>query len=147
MTASELIRIYDEERRNQIESDTKLRWLKNFEMLSAREVFDTHEFAKEELQQADGENGIEAGPYAGYGFAKHFMNFDYSTELLIPAPYDRVYLDYLDMQANQLTNEQERYNMAANLFNTSYTAWQQYWNRTHKPKGTQPRFFDHQGLL
>lgn len=133
MKASEMIRIYDDERRNDIDSDTKLRWLRTFEQQNAKETFDTHEFTPEEKE----------GAFSDFDSDKHFSDFGYDTELMIPEPYSEVYIFYLDTRAAFRANEQERYSLASSLFNNAYITFQQYWNRTHKPKAKPIRFFDH----
>ena len=53
------------------------------------------------------------------------------TNLLIPAPYDQIYIDYLLMRIDLENDDYERYNNRAVLFNEQYQAYVNYYNREH----------------
>jgi hypothetical protein len=55
-----------------------------------------------------------------------------NTELLIPAPYDVVYIDYLVMKLDLANNETARYQNSSALYNTNLHSFIKYWYRTHK---------------
>ena len=53
------------------------------------------------------------------------------TELLIPAPFDQLYIDYLLMRIDLENDDYERYNNRAVLFNEQYQAYVNHYNREH----------------
>lgn len=74
-------------------------------------------------------------------FAGYDDTTDQKTELLIPAPYDEVYLRWMEAQIDYHNGEYDKYNNAIDMFNTAYTGYQNYYNRTHMPKGKSFKFF------
>lgn len=56
---------------------------------------------------------------------------DVDRELLISAPYDQIYIDYLLMRIDLENDDYERYNNRAVLFNEQYQAYVNYYNREH----------------
>ena len=74
-----------------------------------------------------------------------FSGYDDSTdlqiELLIPAPYDEVYLRWMEAQIDYHNGEYEKYNNSIDMFNTAYQGYQNYYNRTNMPKGKKFKFF------
>lgn len=62
-------------------------------------------------------------------------------KLLVPAPYDEVYIRWLEAQIDYANGEYGRYNNSMTMFNASYSAFRNYWNRTHMPKGKRYKFF------
>ena len=66
---------------------------------------------------------------------------DLQTELLVPEPYDEVYLRWMEAQIDYYNGEYEKYNNAIEMFNTAFNSYQNYYNRTHKPKGKQFKYF------
>lgn len=59
------------------------------------------------------------------------------TELLAPAPYDRVYLHYLAAQIHLCNGELERYNNAIELFRAAFDAFRNDYNRRYIPRRRQ----------
>ena len=65
-----------------------------------------------------------------------FQKYDPSnldSELLIPFPYDKVYISYLKMRVSEAYGDSEEYNNAVYLFNNQMEEFKAYWNRTHRP--------------
>lgn len=56
---------------------------------------------------------------------------DPETDLMIPAPYDEVYVDYLVMRIHLDHGDLDRYNTAAVMFDRSQKAWMRQYNQTH----------------
>ena len=54
------------------------------------------------------------------------------TVLLVEAPYDELYVDYLVMRIDLNNADYERYNNEAVQFNTQYKAWENTYNREHR---------------
>ena len=68
------------------------------------------------------------------------MCFDGYTEqthqtckLLVPPPYDDIYIHWLEAHIDYAGGEYEKYNNSISLFNTTYEAYAKYYHRTHKP--------------
>lgn len=59
---------------------------------------------------------------------------DPDTELLIPSPFDEIYLRWLEAQIDYANGEYDKYNASIVLYNSAYTAYSDWYIRTHKPK-------------
>ena len=66
---------------------------------------------------------------------------DLQTELLIPEPYDKAYLLWMEAQIHYYNGEYDKYNNAMDMFYEAYESFSRYYNRTHKPKGKKFKFF------
>lgn len=65
---------------------------------------------------------------------------DENTELLVPAPYDEVYLRWLEAQIDYANGEYGKYNNAITMFNTAFDAFSKYYTRNNMPVSNGPRF-------
>lgn len=100
----------------------KVDWLSRLDSMVKNQVIDTHE-------------GVEAVTFTGYDDSTSL-----DTELLVPAPYDEVYLRWLEAQIDYHNGEYDKYNNAIIMFNTAFEAYQSYYNRMHKPVSHGRRF-------
>lgn len=100
----------------------KVAWLSELDSDVKRLIIDTHE-------------GAEAVTFTGYDDST-----DLQTELLIPSPFDSVYLRWLEAQIHYHNGEYDRYNNAIVMYNTAFEAFAAYYNRTHKPVSRGRRF-------
>jgi CobQ-like glutamine amidotransferase family enzyme len=66
---------------------------------------------------------------------------DLQTELLIPAPYDKAYLLWMEAQIHYYNGEYDKYNNATDMFYEAYNGFKNHYNRTHMPKGKKFKFF------
>jgi hypothetical protein len=123
MKIIEAINIVDALKRNTYSQPDKVQWLSRVDQMVKRHIIDTHE-------------GAEAVTFTGYDDAT-----DLNTELLVPAPYDELYLRWMEAMIDFHNGEYGKYNNAVDMFNTSYAAFQNYYNRTHMPKGKQFKYF------
>ena len=55
------------------------------------------------------------------------------TELLVPAPYDMVYVYWLLAQIDHMNMEMDKYNNDRALFENAYREFNDYWTREHMP--------------
>lgn len=101
----------------------KVKWLSVLDGIIKAEIIDTHE-------------GAEEVTFDGYD-----EDADLSTVLLVPAPYDSIYLRWLEAQIDYANGEYDRYNNSAQAYNDAYNAFARYYNRTHMPKGKKFKFF------
>lgn len=108
---------------NLIDLSEKLRWLSTLDGLIRTEIIDTHE-------------GGDQKPFTGYD-----RNTDMQTELIVCAPYDSLYLYWLESQIHYANTEHEKYNNSIAMFNTAYSAYERYYNRTHIPKTVKMKYF------
>lgn len=97
-------------------------WLSQLDSRVRREVLDTHENPPET-------------PFTGYD-----DKTPGDMELLIPAPYDELYLNHLGAMVDFHNGEIEKYNNAATLFHAGWEAFTHWYNRTHLPLGSQWRY-------
>ena len=123
MKIIEAINRIDSLKHNTYTQSDKLAWLSRLDSMVKKHIIDTHE-------------GSEDVTFTGYDDST-----DLQTELLIPAPYDEVYLRWMEAQIDYYNGEYEKYNNASDLFNTAYNDFKNHYNRTHKPKGKKFKFF------
>ena len=57
-----------------------------------------------------------------------------TTELLVPAPYDSLYIKFIAAQIDLINGDISRYNNSANVFNSGFYDFANMYNRTHKWK-------------
>ena len=75
------------------------------------------------------------------------MSLAQHYRLLIPYPYDDVYLKWLEAQIDYANGEIARYNNSITLYNSAMTAFMNYYNRTHLPlKISKLNYFRGSGL-
>ena len=123
MTLIEAINRIDIMKPNTYEQSEKVKWLSTIDGIIKTEIIDTHE-------------GAEKVTFKGYD-----DNTALTTELLVPAPYDDIYLRWLDAQIDYANGEYARYNNDVQAYNDAYAAFEKHYNRTHMPKGKKFKFF------
>lgn len=124
MTISEAINRTDAVKPNAYDEPRKILWLSELDGMIKSEIIDTHH---------DGEN---------ISFTGYDIDTDVTTVLLVPAPYDVLYLRYLEMKIDYSNGEYGKYNNSMVMFNAAYSAFVNYYNREHMPisKGSRFRF-------
>ncbi len=100
----------------------KVAWLSGLDTMVKKQIVDIHE-------------GSEKVFFAGYDDGT-----DLQTELLVPAPYDEMYLRWMEAQIHYHNGEYDKYNNAIILFNTAFEAYQAYYTRNHLPVVRGRRF-------
>ena len=123
MTIMDALYRIDEVKPNSYSQPEKIKWLSSLDGMIKSEIIDTHE-------------GDEDVVFDGYG-----ENADLTTVLLVPAPYDDIYIRWLETQIDYSNGEYGKYNNSIAMYNTAYTAFANYYNRTHMPKGKKFKFF------
>ena len=123
MTIMEAIKRVDDLKPNSYPQGEKILWLNTLDRLVKEKVIDTHQ-------------GAESVEFEGYTEESNL-----STELLVPAPYDEMYLFWIESKIDYWNGETGRYNNSISMFNSAYTEYEKYYNRTHMPKGKKFRFF------
>lgn len=123
MTIIEAINGIDALKHNTYTQNNKVEWLSRLDSMVKKFIIDTHE-------------GAEEVTFTGYDDST-----DTSTELLVPAPFDEVYLRWMEAQIDYYNGEYDKYNNAIDMFNTAYNGYMNYYNRNHMPKGKSLKFF------
>lgn len=123
MTIIDAINRIDSIKPNGFEQIEKIKWLSELDGKVKKEIIDTHE-------------GADDVVFNGYD-----ENTPLETELLIPAPYDPVYLLWLESKIDYANNEYGKYNNSSIMYNNSYSTYQRYYNRTHLPLSKPRKYF------
>ena len=123
MTIMDALYRIDEVKPNSYSQAEKMKWLSTLDGVIKSEIIDTHE-------------GGEGVVFNGYDESS-----DLATTLLVPAPYDDIYLRWLETQIDYANGEYGKYNNSMSMYNTAYTAYANHYNRTHMPIGKKFKFF------
>lgn len=123
MTIIEAINRIDSLKPNNYKQADKVRWLSTLDGIIYDEIIKTHE-------------GGEKVVYNGYD-----NDTPISTELIVPAPYDDIYIHYLESCIHHANEEYGKYNNAKTAYNSAYITFANYYNRNHLPKGMRIKYF------
>ena len=123
MTIIEAINQIDAIKPNSFEQIEKVKWLSILDGRIKTEIIDTHE-------------GADAVVFNGYS-----EDTPLETELLVPAPYDEVYLRWLEARIDHANNEYGKYNNSSVMFNNAYSEYMRYYNRNHMPLSGKRVYF------
>lgn len=122
MKVSEAIERIDAQKHNTFSTAEKIAWLSELDGRVKLEIHDTHE-------------GFDEEPFPGYGPE------DTQQVLLVGAPFEELYLHYLESRMDYRTGEAARCANALAHFDNVWKAYRNYVNQTHRPKGVTIRFF------
>ena len=123
MTIIEAINGIDSLKHNTYTQSDKVKWLSRLDAMVKRLIIDTHENADD------------------FDFKGYDEDTDMDTELLVPAPFDEVYLRWLEAQIDYANGEYNKYNNAISMYQTAYDGFANYYNRTHMPLGSKLKYF------
>ena len=101
----------------------KVAWLSRLDSMVKRLIIDTHE-------------GWEEVNFTGYTDSTDIL-----TELLVPAPFDEMYIHWLEAQIDYANGEYGRYNNSILMYQTDYDAYANYYNRNNMPLGKKNNYF------
>lgn len=62
------------------------------------------------------------------------VDSDKDTLLLIPSPFDEIYIYWLMAQMSYANGEIDKYNNAIALYNAEYVAYEKWYHRNNRPK-------------
>lgn len=113
MTIAQAIDRVDRLKSNAYSLGEKREWLRKLEWMLRRNILDTH------------------GP--GLSFRDLNEGSPAEQELLAPAPFDEMYIKWLEAQIDLYNGEPERYNGSIALFNQEYAAFESWYNRSYVP--------------
>lgn len=122
MTIYEAIGRVDSLKFNTCPQGEKVKWLSELDGNIKHHIIDRHE-------------GGGAVSFTGYD-----SETDGNTILLVPPPFDVVYLRWLEAQIDYHNAEYDKFNAAIILYNTAYEAYANYYKQTHKPLSCGCRF-------
>ena len=122
MTIREAINRLDALIFNTYTNDDKVHWLSLLDTRVKQQIVDTHE---------GGQHVI---------FSGYTSETPDTTVLLVPAPYDEVYLRWMEAQIHYHNGEYDKYNAAIILYNTAFDAYAGYYNKYHMPIRKHNRF-------
>ena len=117
MTTLEVIGRVERDRPGESTREELLRWLAQLDGKWYEQVVLTHE----------GAEGVEK---------PEKYTFEEEAKLLIPSPYDEVYIHYLYSKIDYRLGEIERYDNSAALFNNEWQEARKAYHRAHKPLRT-----------
>lgn len=121
MTIAEVISKVDALKPNTYTQKDKIDWLSNLDARIKSQIIDAHE-CKDHI--------------FFYGYDENDMD----TELLACAPYDEMYLRWLEAMIDYHNSEDDRYNNAIMLFNNAYEGYKKHYTRTHMPLSRGKQF-------
>ena len=168
MTIIEAINRIDNLKPNDYSQSEKIRWLSVVDNLIYNDIIKTHVNKetqpvverKVQIIVTSGEEGLdyrlspdlsqdemaalantsdvvtEANVFPGYT-----DDTPLDTPLIAEAPYDELYLSWLESKIDYYNGEYSKYNNAIMKFNEEYAAYSRYYNRTHMPLKTDIRYF------
>ena len=120
MTINDAITLADSLKPNMMADTVKIRFLNEIEGKIFHEILMKHEHDDEmECPEYDDET-------------------ERSTELLVGAPYDMVYVYWMICQIDHLNMEMDKYNNDRALFENAWGNFADYWNREVMPLSARP---------
>lgn len=122
MTITEAITQIDTIKPNAYSPNEKISWLSRLDGMVKRLIIDTHE---------GGENIV----FDGYD-----SETDLDTELLVSAPFDDIYLRWMEAQIDYANAEFPKYNNSILMFNAAFEMFSNHYNRNHMPVTKNKRF-------
>lgn len=138
MNIQECINRTDSVKPNQYSVEDKVRWLSYLDGSIRKEILDKYEQPPEKKEtqviiiygdtEESTEETIEEKEFSGYSPDR------LTDELLVPFPYDELYVAYLKAKIDEENGETERYNNSAATFNGMLQNFQKAYHREHMPK-------------
>ena len=122
MTVYEAICRVDALKFNTFPREEKLRWLAELEGNVVAQVIRKHA-------------GGEKVTFAGFD-----ADADLQTRLLVEAPFDTVYLRWLEAQIDYHNGEYDKFNAAMRLFNAAWENFENDYKQNHPPVSRGGRF-------
>lgn len=123
MKIIEAIQAVDTLKPNAYSELEKIQWLSKIDGIVKTEIIDTHESTEEII-------------FNGYD-----ENTSLETELLVKAPYDDIYVSWLESRIDYANGEFAKYNNSVSVFNNAYASYERFYNRNNMPKGTKISYF------
>jgi hypothetical protein len=123
MTIIEAINRIDTLKPNTYVQETKVYWLSKLDGIIFDKIIKTHE-------------GAEVEKFNGY-----FAETPIDTKLIVSAPYDDIYIKWLEAQIDYANGEYDKFNNSIVAYNDAYAEFERHYNRTHMPKSKNFKYF------
>lgn len=115
MTIIEATSMIDSLKPNNYTYQDKVRWLSELDGMIKTNIIDTHEGGSE------------------VAFEGYTESTDSDAPLLVSAPYEGIYLKWLESKIDYANAEYAKYNNTKNAFNAIYEEFENHYNRHHMP--------------
>lgn len=146
-TVASIIEQFNTERPNQVDDALKVLWLRKCERMIINEILISHQHDLEDENTINLKvSGSKLIIQSAGSFEEHIDTFDMDTMLLVPEPYDDLYIHYLDQRIAANQNDTKRYNVASTMYNNALLLYQQYCNRTYITKKIKKKLLRHEDL-
>ena len=122
MTINEAITRLDALKFNTYDEADKIEWLSRLDSAVKLQIIDKYV-------------GAENVSFNGYD-----SNTPLETVLLVPAPYDEVYLRWMEAQIDYHNGEYDKFNNSIIMYNTAFQAYQNHYIEKHSPVQRGRRF-------
>ena len=123
MTVIEAIQKVRDLKSNTYDQAHQVEWLSRLDFMVLRHIIQNHE-------------GGKSVTFNGYK-----EETDLKTVMLVPQPYDEMYLRWLEAQIDYHNGEFGRYNNSIMAFNALWTNYLNYYRKTHRPKAVSGNRF------
>lgn len=122
MVLDKLLTRIDQQKPNAYTRQEKMAWVNELDGMVKAKIIDTHE---------DGE----------YISFDEYTDDDGDAELLVPAPFDSIYLYWLEAKIDYANAEYGKYNNSMGMYNTMWSEYSRWYNRQHLPKAESFVYF------
>lgn len=116
MTIQEALDLADQMKPNMLPKAVKIRFLNEVEQMIHGEIVLKHVHTPEEGRKPSYETETDPG-----------------TEMIMPSPYDMLYVYWLMSRIDHVNMEMDKYNNDRALFENAYMQAGDWWNRTRMP--------------
>ncbi len=123
MTLIEAIGRIDALKPNTFSQSDKIRWISTVDHTVKQQIIDKHE----------GGDDVKFEPYTDATPP--------DAELLVPAPFDDIYLFWLSAQMDYWNRELDMYNNNMSMYTSAFSEYERHYRRSHMPKARQFKFF------
>lgn len=131
MTLQRVLDLADEMKPNMVSLETRIQFINEIEGKIHGEILMKH------VHEAEDE---ECPTYSADTDANEELE-DGDEELLVPAPYDMVYVYWLLSRIDEINQEMDKYNNDRAMFENAWTEFGDYWRRGHMPITPYPQFY------
>lgn len=111
----------------------KIKWLSRLDRRIFEDILCTHELSEEEREPFLNEDGEMA--------FSEYTEDDQDKALTVREPYDELYVHWLCAQIDLYNREFTGFNASNAIFESTYLAFRDAFNRTHMPKGRRKNYF------
>ena len=125
MTVNGAIAEVDHLKSNMYKTTDKIKWLSRLDLRIYQEIICTH-------HRNEGEEEIS---FTGY------TEDDGEKTLLVGAPYDEIYLHWLEAQIDYANMELDSFNNSNAMFEALYSSFRNAYNASHMPKTARKKYF------